>query len=249
MRIIISPAKKMKIDNDDFSHRHMPVFMKETQELVNYLQKLNYKELKSLWKCSDNIARLNFDRIQNMDLYNNLSPAIFSFEGIQYQYMVPGIFTHDELDYIDEHLRILSGLYGLLRPYDGVVPYRLEMQAKPINWIYKTLYDFWADKIANEFFLECKYIINLASNEYSTCISKYISPDIKFINCVFGEIIDGKVIQKGTLVKMARGEMVKFMAKNNINDHENIKEFNALNYAFNKDLSDDYNYVFIKKNK
>ncbi|NLM04177.1 MAG: peroxide stress protein YaaA [Clostridiales bacterium] len=247
MRIIISPAKKMKVDNDYFGHSSMPIFIDETEKLLDYLKKLNYDELKSIWRCSDNIAKLNFNRIQNMDLYNNLSSAIFSYEGIQYKYMVPNIFTYDELDYIDEHLRILSGFYGILRPFDGVVPHRLEMQSKLINWRYKTLYDFWKDKIAKQLFLESKYIVNLASKEYSDCISKYLGKDIQLINCVFGEITNDKIIQKGTLVKMARGEMVRFMAKNNIKNLEDIKKFNELGYVFNKKLSYDYNYVFIKK--
>ena len=116
MRIIISPAKKMKIDNDDFEHRHMPVLLHKTQELLAYLRSLNYEELKDMWKCNDKIARLNYNRIRNMDLYNSLTPAILSFEGIQYQYMAPGVFEYDELDYIDEHLRVLSGFYGVF-PY------------------------------------------------------------------------------------------------------------------------------------
>lgn len=97
MRIIISPAKKMKIDNDDFYHRHMPVFIHKAQELLDYLKGLSYEELKSLWKCSDSIAERNYSRIKNMDLYNNLTPAILSFEGIQYQYMAPGVFEYSEL--------------------------------------------------------------------------------------------------------------------------------------------------------
>lgn len=246
MRIIISPAKKMKVDNDDFQHRHMPVFIDKTEELLDYLKGLSYEELKSLWKCSDRIAELNYSRIRNMDLYNNLTPAILSFEGIQYQYMAPGVFDYGELDYIDEHLRILSGFYGILRPFDGVTPYRLEMQAKPKNWKYKSMYEFWNDDIAKNLFSESNCILNLASKEYSRCVSKYLNKDIKFINCVFGEIINGKVVEKGTLVKMARGEMVRFMAENKIVNAEDIKEFDRLGYTYRDELSNDNNYVFVK---
>lgn len=246
MRIIISPAKKMKIDNDDFEHRHMPVLLHKTQELLAYLRSLNYEELKDMWKCNDKIARLNYNRIRNMDLYNSLTPAILSFDGIQYQYMAPGVFEYDELDYIDEHLRILSGFYGVLRPYDGVTPYRLEMQTKLINWIHKSLYDFWADDIAKYLFSESRCILNLASKEYSKCVSRYITKDIRFITCIFGEINDGRVIQKGTLAKMARGEMVRFMAENKIVNVEDIKEFNRLGYVYREELSNENTYVFIK---
>lgn len=247
MRIIISPAKKMKIDNDVLYHRHMPAFIDKTQELLDYMRGLSYDELKSLWKCNDNIGRLNYDRIRNMDLYNNLTPAILSFEGIQYQYMGPGVFEYAQLDYIDEHLRILSGFYGVLRPFDGVTPYRLEMQAKPLNWKYKSLYEFWNQEIAEKLFSESKYILNLASKEYSKCVSNFLNKDIKFVTCIFGEMVNGKVVEKGTPVKMARGEMVRFMAENKILNIEDIKEFNRLGYVFKEELSDDNNYVFVKE--
>ena len=247
MRIIISPAKKMKIDNDVLYHRHMPAFIDKTQELLGYMRGLSYHELKTLWQCNDSIGRLNYDRIRNMDLYNNLTPAILSFEGIQYQYMAPGVFEYAQLDYIDEHLRILSGFYGVLRPFDGVVPYRLEMQARPKDWKYKSLYEFWASEIAEKLFSESKCILNLASKEYSKCISNYLTEDIKFVTCVFGEMKNGKVVEKGTLVKMARGEMVRFMAENEILNIEDIKGFNRLGYVFKKELSDENNYVFVKE--
>lgn len=133
-----------------------------------------------------------------------------------------------------------------MRPFDGIVPYRLEMQSKLLDWEYKSLYEFWSDKIAKSIFLESKYIINLASKEYSKSISRYLTKNIELINCVFGELIDGKIIEKGTLAKMARGEMVRFMAENNIERVEDIKKFNRLNYVYKEELSDDNNYVFIK---
>ena len=247
IRIIISPAKTMKVDNDGLSPRQMPVFLEEAKTLAGYLKTLDYDELKSIWKSSDNIAKKNFDIIKDMDLCKNLTPAIVSFKGLQYQHMGAGVFTYEQLDYIEEHLRILSGFYGILRPFDGVVPYRLEMQSRFSNWKYDRLYDFWDDKIARNIFSESDCIINLASKEYSDSISKYLSQDTRFITCVFGELIDGKVIQKATLVKMARGEMVRFMAENNIKKVEDIKKFNRLSYFYKDELSDDGNYVFIKE--
>lgn len=247
IKIIISPAKTMKIDNDTFAHRQMPVFIEKTQILLDYLEDLGYEELKSIWKCSDKLAKENFDRIKNMDLYNNLTPAILSFEGLQYKYMAAGVFTYGELDYIEEHLRILSGFYGILRPFDGIVPYRLEMKSKLMDWQYKSLYEFWQGKIAESIFSETDCIINLASKEYSDNICKYLNEDVKVINCVFGEFIDGRVIEKATLIKMARGEMVRFMAENNIKDVEELKKFDRLTYLYRDDLSDKRTYVFIKQ--
>lgn len=249
MRIIISPAKKMKIETDSLNYYQLPQFLEDTKILQSYLKELSYLEVKSIWNCNDKIAALNYERIQKMDLYRNLTPAILSYEGIQYQYMAPGVFHTGELTYLETHLRILSGFYGLLRPFDGVVPYRLEMQAKLKGNELDSLYDFWSNKLASQLFLESHCIINLASKEYSRCISKYLNNNIRFITCVFGEIIGHRVIEKGTQVKMARGEMVRFMAERQIEVAEEIKNFNRLNYIFADELSDDSTYVFIKQGK
>lgn len=246
MKIIISPAKKMTPDYDSLEYNQLPDFIKDAEELVKYLKRLTYDELKAMWKCSDKIATLNYERIKEMDIYQNLTPAILAFEGIQYQYMAPGVFETEELEYIEKHLRILSGFYGILRPFDGIVPYRLEMGTKLINYHVKSLYEFWNNKLADKLFSESDCIVNLASEEYSKSISRYLYEDIKFVTCVFGEMVEEKVVEKGTLAKMARGEMVRFMAENKIEDVEDIKNFNYLNYAFAEDLSDENTYIFLK---
>ena len=245
MKIIISPAKKMNMDNDSLVHQELPVFLPQTEKLRTKLQCMSYDELKKLWKCNDKIATLNVERLQHMDLRKNLTPAILAYEGIQYQYMAPGIFTDKEFCYIQDHLRILSGFYGLLRPLDGVVPYRLEMQAKLAIGETKDLYAFWDDSLANYLFAETDCIINLASKEYSVCISKYLPDSVRFITCVFGEWIDGKIIEKGTICKMARGEMVRFMAENQISDPEKIKLFSRLNYQYSAEHSNEDTFVFL----
>ena len=245
MRIIISPAKKMNTDDDFFTDITTPRFVKEAEVILSCLKKLKYDELKYIWKCSDKIAQLNYQRINRMDLHSNLTSAILSYEGIQYQYMAPGVFTTEEFDYIQEHLRILSGFYGILKPFDGVIPYRLEMQAKLQLGKAGSMYEFWKDKIASELFSESKCIINLASKEYSKCIIDYLKEDIKFITCVFGELKGDKIVEKGTKVKMARGEMVRFMAENQIKDVKEIKRFDRLNYTFSEEFSNESTYVFI----
>ena len=246
MRIIISPAKNMTIDTDSLNYDQLPDFMKETEELYKYLKGLNYEELKSLWKCSDKIATLNYERLHALDLYKQLTPAILSFEGIQYQYMAPGVFESQELEYIEKHLRILSGFYGILRPFDGVIPYRLEMGTKFKKEFQKNLYEFWDVKLANHLASETDCIVNLASKEYSKVISRHLVEDVKFVTCVFGEMVGEKVVEKGTLAKMARGEMVRYMAEKGIENVEEIKAFPYLNYSFSEHLSDDNTYIFIK---
>lgn len=247
MRIIISPAKTMNVDTDSLDYNQLPKFIKDTEVLLDYLKKLNYKELKKIWKCSDKLADLNYQRIKNMNLYKGLTPAILSFEGLQYKYMGSGVFSTKEFEYLEEHLRILSGFYGIIRPFDGIVPYRLEMQSKLNGEKLDSLYEFWDDKLANQLFSETSTILNLASKEYSDSVSKYLSEDIRFITCIFGELIDDKVKEKGTLAKMARGDMVRFMAENQIENVENIKNYNRLDYSFVDEFSDENNYVFIKK--
>ena len=143
MRIIIAPAKKMSEDTDSFAVDGLPVFLEQTEQLKAALQKLSPAELQAVWKCNDAITRLNVERLENMDLYRRLTPAILSYEGIQYRYMAPGVMETAHLDYLREHLRILSGFYGLLRPFDGVTPYRLEMQAKLAVGGCRDLYQFW----------------------------------------------------------------------------------------------------------
>ena len=246
MRIIISPAKKMNVDTDSLPVRDLPVFLEQTEELCRELQSKSPEELQKLRKCNDQIAALNVERLRQMDLRRNLTPAVLAYEGIQYQYMAPNVFTNREYDYIQEHLRILSGFYGVLRPFDGVTPYRLEMQAKLEIHDAKDLYSYWSDSLAESLYAETNCIVNLASKEYSLCVSKYLPNSVRFITCVFGEEKDGKVIEKGTMCKMARGEMVRYMAEHQITDPEQIKAFDQLHYRFNDTYSDSTTFVFLK---
>lgn len=249
MRIIIAPAKKMNVDADSLDCCGLPAFMPKTERLMERLRELTPAELKKLWKCNDQIAELNVRRLRDMDLHHNLTPAILAYEGIQYQYMAPGVFTEDEFAYVQEHLRILSGFYGLLRPFDGVTPYRLEMQAKLSVDGAKDLYAFWGDGIAKQLFAETDCIVNLSSKEYSLCVSRYLPEHVKFITCVFGEEKNGKVVEKGTACKMARGEMVRFMAERSIENAEEIKTFDRLNYRYSPQYSDEQNLVFLIEKK
>ena len=247
MRIILSPAKKMNVNTDDLAPCGLPAFMEQTEEIVHFLQGLSYGEAKKLWACNDRIAEQNYDRLQQMDLYHQLTPAILSYEGIAYQYMAPSVFENGQFAYVQEHLRILSAFYGVVRPMDGVTPYRLEMQAKAKIAGTKDLYDYWGDRLYRAVLDDSRIIINLASKEYSRCIEKYLQPKDVYITCVFGEFSGEKIVQKGVYAKMARGEMVRFMAENRIGSPEEMKGFDRLGYAFRADLSDERTYIFIKK--
>ena len=245
MRIIISPAKKMNV-NTDAPYSGMPVFLDDTKMIMRWIQELTYPEAKKLWACNDKIAGLNFERFKDMDLECNLTPALLSYEGIQYQYMAPVVFEDGQFDYAQEHLRILSGFYGVLKPMDGVTPYRLEMQAKAkINGT-SNLYEYWGERLYREVLDNTRVVVNLASKEYSRCVEKYLTPEDTYITCIFGEFEGGKIVQKGVYAKMARGEMVRFLAERNITDPQEMKKFNRLGYKYRSDLSSDVEYIFIK---
>lgn len=246
MKIIISPAKKMNTDTDTLPVSGMPEFIEDTKILMNAVKALTYEQAKELWKCNDKLARLNYERFQNMNPERALTPAVISYEGLQYQHMAPVIFTARALSYITEHLRILSGFYGLLKPFDGVVPYRLEMQAALSVNGSRNLYEFWSGRLYKSLTDKDRIILNLASKEYAQCIEKYLMPGDQFITLEFGELLNGKVRQKGTLAKMARGEMVRFMAENQIEDLEGLKEFHALDFSFSEGLSCRDRYVFLR---
>lgn len=249
MRIIISPAKKMNTDTDSLPWRDLPRFLDRTEKLYSVMRAMPDATLQKIWKCNDEIAQLNIDRLRKMELSRNLTPAILSYEGIQYRYMSPGVFTADELEYIQEHLRILSGFYGVLRPFDGVTPYRLEMQARlPVGGA-RDVYSFWGDAIVKALIGETDCIVNLASREYSTCVSRYLPDSIRFVTCIFGEEKNGKVVEKATMCKMARGEMVRFMAERHAEKPEEMRDFDRLQFCFVPERSDEKTYVFLRAAK
>lgn len=247
MRIILSPAKKMNENTDDLAPQELPVFLERTEEIMHWIQRLSYEDAKKMWACNDKIAQQNYERFVNMDLYHRLTPAILSYEGIAYQYMSPSVFENGEFSYVQEHLRILSAFYGVLKPMDGVTPYRLEMQAKAKIAGTKDLYAYWGDHLYREVMDDSRVIINLASKEYSKCIEKYLTAEDTFITCVFGEFAGEKVVQKGVYAKMARGEMVRYMAEHNIENPEEMKNFDRLGYRFREEISNEKEYIFIKE--
>lgn len=246
MRMIISPAKQMLIDNDSILPEGIPVFLEDSERIMRWMQSLSYAEAKKLWGCNDKIAEQNYGRFAHMDLKRDLTPAILAYDGIAFKYMAPNVFEYSQFDYVQNNLRILSGFYGVLKPMDGVTPYRLEMQAKAKVDGSANLYEFWGGRIYQEVLDDSRIIINLASKEYSKCIEKHLTPADTYITCIFGEFAGGKIVQKGVYAKMARGEMVRYMAENNISDPTEMQNFDRLGYSFRADLSSATEYIFIK---
>lgn len=247
MKIILSPAKKMVTDTDSISPAGMPEFLDKTTEILDWMKSREKDDLKAIWKCNDKIAGQNFGRLENMDLYHMLTPAILSYEGIAFQYMAPAVFEDGQFEYIQKHLRILSAFYGVVKPLDGVRPYRLEMQAKVTIGNTRNLYDYWGDWLYQSVIDESRVIINLASKEYSKCIEKYLSPEDQYLTVTFCELSGKKLVTKGTYAKMARGEMVRYMAERKIENPVDIRNFNRMGYTFREDLSSETEYVFERK--
>lgn len=237
MKIIISPAKQMKSNENTYFSLTTPIYLEKAKKLAQHLSKLSYQELKTVLNCSDSLAKKAFENYQKIDLEHNLSMAILSYNGIQYQYMAPSVFTDEEFAYIQDHLYILSGLYGILRPFDRIVSYRLEMQAKcPFS-----LYEYWNHDLADA--IQDEIILNLASEEYAKCIRKYK----KLIDVRFCQRVQGKLKEKGVYAKMARGDMVRYLAQNQIENIDQVKTFNYQNYTFSPEDSTDSLLTFIQK--
>ena len=244
MRIILSPAKKMNEDLDSLAPIGQPKYIDQAEEILAWLRKQSHQKLQKLWKCSDSIAEQNFNRLDQMDLYARLTPAILSYEGIAYQYMAPSVFVKEQYDYVEEHLRILSAFYGVLKPMDGVTPYRLEMQTKASISGHKDLYALWGRRLYDAVRDESGVIINLASKEYSKCMEPYLTKNDQYITITFCEKSGDKLVTKGTYAKMARGEMVCYMAEKQIENPVEIQNFDRLGYVYRNDLSTDTEYVF-----
>ena len=250
MKILISPAKKMRTDTDTLSPQALPAFLPETERLLSALRSLSRQELKQLWRCSDAITDLNVERLARMELGKGLTPALLSYQGIQYQYMAPGVFETGQFTYLQEHLRILSGFYGVLRPFDGVLPYRLEMGARCSTPFCKSLYDFWGDSLYRTLTAGGEdTLLNLASAEYAKAVRPWVTPPVRWIDVTFGETDGDKVVEKGVYVKMARGEMVRFLAERNAETPEAAQGFDRLGYRFSPAHSTAASYVFLREGR
>lgn len=255
VKIIISPAKKMQVESDVMESVGTPWLLEETRRVLAVMQGFSREELKRIFKANDRITEENYQRYREMDLARGLTPAVLAYSGLAFSNMAPQVFTDGQWDYVKRNLKILSGFYGILNALDGVVPYRLEMQAKVAIDGKRDLYEFWGNRIyrilADEVRAESagedgRVILNLASKEYSRVIEPFVEEDIRFVTCVFAEYVDGKLVTKGTKAKMARGQMVSFLAKENAVTLEKVKEFRELGFVWQEKLSSDGQFVFVE---
>jgi cytoplasmic iron level regulating protein YaaA (DUF328/UPF0246 family) len=254
MKIVISPAKTLDFDKKYPDKQYtQSSFLKDAENLNNQLKKLHPKDLAALMDISDNLANLNFQRVSEWQLpftIENAKQAVFAFQGEVYQGLEAEKFSDSELEVAQQRLRILSGLYGVLKPLDLIQPYRLEMGSKLNNNRGKNLYEYWGD-VLSQFLNEdlkndkAKFLINLASNEYFKAINPALL-EAKIITPTFKEHKNGELRIISFYAKRARGLMSRFIIKNNINLVEDIKAFDYDRYRFSTNDSDETNWVFIR---
>ena len=240
MKIIISPAKKLNENKVLLSNTSKVIFEKEANILIKQLQSYSVVDLKKIMKISDNLSKLNYDRFQNFDLNSEDSaPAVLLFKGDVYKGLQADNFSEDTLKYAQKKLRILSGLYGILRPLDRIYPYRLEMGTSLVNDRGSDLYSFWGDRVKNSLLSEMdkdECLINLASNEYSKVLSLK-SFDRKVITPVFKDFKNGQLKVISFFAKRARGEMANFILSNRIVQVSDLKNFEYDGYRYSDEIN------------
>ncbi len=254
MLALVSPAKKLDYENRspsaDFTQ---PQFQSQTAELTSILKGYSKSKIQSLMHLSDNLGQLNYDHYQGFkDEFtpNNSKQAAYAFKGDTYVGLDAETLSEEDMEYAQDHLGILSGLYGLLRPLDLMQPYRLEMGTKLGNARGEDLYDFWGDLITNAVNAAIKdhkdtSVISLASNEYIKAVKpKGLNGD--FITCNFKEMKNGAPKTIGLFAKRARGAMARYIIQNRIETPEGLKGFDADGYVFLENLSDDSNLTFLR---
>lgn len=254
MIAVLSPAKRLNFKEPNIAHKHsIPAFMEESKTLVDKLKKMKARELKELMDINDNLAETNYERFQNWnpDFNENVArPAVLAFKGDAFLGMDPQSYTQDDFDFAQEHVRILSGLHGVLKPLDLIRPYRLEMGTRLKIGKNKNLYDFWDDKITMSIINSAAYkkdktLVNLASKEYFGAIQKE-SVKGTIIEPSFKEYKNGTYKPVHIFMKRARGMMIAYMVKNKIQDPEQLKLFDWDGYEYNDKLTRGNQWVFTR---
>ncbi|WP_412776350.1 peroxide stress protein YaaA [Thalassospira lucentensis] len=254
MLAVVSPAKKLDFETDAPEMAvSQPVFLDDTEELIEVARKKSRRDLMKLMGISENLADLNYQRFTHFSRpfdRTNAKPAVFAFRGDTYIGLDADTMKAKDIDWAEDHFRMLSGLYGLLKPRDLMQPYRLEMGTKLANARGKDLYAFWGDKIAHEINRltdghKDRSLINLASNEYFKSV-KTKTLEGPVITPVFKEVKAGVAKVIGFSAKRARGMMARFMIDNRLETPEGLKKFAVDGYGYQDDLSTETEWVFTR---
>ncbi len=255
MLLVISPAKNLDYETPaKTKQKSEPDFLEDAQELIDDLRELAPQDISKLMSISDKLGVLNYDRYQQWTTpftEDNAKQAVLAFNGDVYTGLDANSFKADEYKFAQKHLRILSGLYGLLRPLDLMQPYRLEMGTKFANQRGKDLYQFWGETITEALNKQLKTVksetlINLASNEYFKSV-KAKSLNAEIITPVFKDWKGDKFKIISFYAKKARGLMAAYIIKNKLTDAEQIKGFDSEGYSFNEAMSTSKEWVFTRQ--
>lgn len=249
MKILLSPSKALNFDKKIIDNYTTPRFLDDSEVLIDELKQLSKEDISSLMRLSANLTELNYDRYQSFQTpftTDNSKPAAFTFTGNVYDGLSFNDLSSEDVEFAQGNLRILSGLYGILKPLDLMQLYRLEMGTRLKNARGKNLYEFWGAKISEYLNAEeSDIIINLASNEYSKVIDKK-SLKAKIISPSFKEFKNGKYKMLMAYVKKARGLMANYIIKNQIDNAKSINSFNVDGYFYNEELSTSNEPVFTR---
>ncbi|SDR75654.1 hypothetical protein SAMN05216503_0771 [Polaribacter sp. KT25b] len=252
MKIIISPAKSLDFESKVATSLHtQPRFLEKSEKLNKKLKTLSKKKLSELMKISDDLAALNYDRNQTWQTpftTKNSKQAIYAFTGAVFQGIDVNSLDEKKLPILQENLRILSGLYGILKPLDLIQPYRLEMGTKLKVGRTENLYKFWDDTVAkslNDELKDDELLVNLASLEYFKVIPKKVLK-VPMITPVFKDFKNGEYKTIMTYAKIARGLMVRYIIDNNVKTIEDLKGFNVDKYRFSEEMSSGNELVFTR---
>ena len=253
MKTLISPSKTLNFDDYNTPGFNTDCrLLDDTTELHKILTSYSINGIKDLMSVSDKIAELNYNRFkswENPSLSSKSKQAVYAFKGDVYSGLNAETITKDKFDFMQKNLRILSGFYGLLRPFDKILPYRLEMGTKLQNSRGKNLYEFWGNKITDllnkDFESEKDIVINLASEEYYKSINNK-NLNNKVITPVFKEYKNGSYKTIAIYAKKARGLMSRYIIDNEIDNSDGLKTFTKEGYSYDESLSDNLNYVFTR---
>ncbi len=253
MIVLLSPAKSLNFEPEVKATRSQPRFKNETWNLASKMKTKKAKDLRDMMSISQKLADLNVARYHAFSKshnHDNSKQAIFAFTGDVYQGLQADKFTKKDLEFAQNHVRILSGVYGALRPLDVIQPYRLEMGTKLKTDKGKDLYDFWGESVTKLINKDLKNsptkaVINLASQEYYQVIKPEVL-DAKVYDIDFREWRDGKFKFISFNAKKARGFMTHYIVKNKVTNPEKVKGFNLEGYTFNEELSSDSSWTFTR---
>lgn len=234
MYFVLSPTKDMKAETLQVN-KSIPALIHKSKKLMKQLQKLSVEEIMQTMKVNEKRAKLNYERFVHFAFDEHGQAAIDTYYGLQFKQLRLDAYDDEMNCYMNDHIRILSGLYGVLKPYDSIYPYRLEMQYKPFD-----LYRYWNKEI-NAYFKD-EIVVNVASNEYGDILNGE-----NVYQVVFKIRKNDKLVTQSTQAKMARGRFIDFVIQNKIDSLHEIKKFNEDGYCFMEVLSDEKTYVFVKK--